>query len=478
MYNLEDIKTCANYISSTNYSNFICTIMSRMQLFFVIIWWYILSFNGIVGELKDVLIEDSVNITTDWYFTADSVQSHEIVCNTCKALPRQAYIVVDNGHSANYYKFTAYEMDKLVLWAASYVWHYASQDTDLLQETKNIDLYYKGTGHFGRFEDKIIKGVNNVGVYNIRHSVNLVAAIKHLADLNGYGNARNKDEWLNGGQNRLKRFQFGNYIVEIETYFFYARLVGRIRDSNKEIYEIPEYYCKKVWNQFHMGMIDYIKNYNPFSTIVLNWLNGGNPNCHDNDERKKLQCAFTAQLAIALFISEPTRNFRVHITNMMSLDRFYNNDGLTVADFLENHPMARGKTWPIKTENGMNYKRSEEDNNSERKAIREGVEERIRNIIFDWCHLFRWTIPHDINVRYKRLLTRLEKGTYSCIINNSDNIKDRGSILSSGDATQGIFKLLTCYTYILGKFGPVIIHSQTHYHKELVEQEINECFKF
>ena len=449
--------------------------MSRMQLFFVIIWWYILSFNCIVGELKDVLIEDSVNITTDWYFTADSVQSHEIVCNTCKALPRQAYIAINNGHETKHYLFTKEKMDKFISWAAKLVWRYGSKEGDLLQKTKNIDLFYKAIGHLGKFEDKIYRDENNVRIYNIKHSMNLIAAIKHIADLNGYTNAGNKDEWLNGGQDRLKRFQFGNYIVEIETYFFYARLVGRIRDSNKAIYQIPEYYYKKVWNQFHMGMIDYIKNYNPFSTIVLNWLTDGNPNCHDNDERKKLQCAFTAQIAIALFISEPSRNFRVHITNMMSLDRFYINDGLTVADFLENHPMARGKTWPVKSENGLNYKRSEEDNNSERKAIREGVEERIRKTIFDWCHLFQWTIPRDIDVKYNQVQAKLKKGTYSCIIADSDTTRDRGSILISDD-TRGEFKLLVCYAYLLGKFGPVIIHS--HDNRRDVEEEMKNCFKF
>ena len=100
-------------------------------------------------------------------------------------------------------------------------------------------------------------------------------------------------------------------------------------------------------------MIDRIKDYDLFGTIVLNWLKGGNPNCPDTNQDKKLQCAFIAQLAISLFISEPTHNFRVHITNMMSLDCFYKNDGLTVQDFLENHPMARGKAWPVTKESGL-----------------------------------------------------------------------------------------------------------------------------
>ena len=131
--------------------------------------------------------------------------------------------------------------------------------------------------------------------------MNLVAAIKLLAAWNGHNFAgiRNKDEWLNG-ENRLKCFQFRNYIVDIETYFFYARLACIIRVSNKDTYEIPEYYYRKVWNQFYMGMIDYTKNYNLLITIVLNWLNGGNPNCPDTNQDKKLQCAFTAQSAIAL----------------------------------------------------------------------------------------------------------------------------------------------------------------------------------
>ena len=188
-------------------------------------------------------------------------------------------------------------------------------------------------------------------------------------------------------------------------------------------------------------------------------------------------CAFTTQLAIALFISEPTRNFRVHITNMMSLDRFYNNDGLTVQDFLENHPMARGKTWPVKTENGLNYKESKNDN-SDRKTDREGIEERICHTIFDWCHLFQWTIQQNIKVGYNRLLATLEKGRYSCIINNSGNIRDHGSSLISSTDTLGTFKLLTCYAYILGKFGPATIHSQTHNDIRLVEQEVKNCFKF
>ena len=450
--------------------------MLRMQLFFVITWWYILSVKCIGGKdiYKDTLIEDSVNITTDRYLTAGSVRGHNIACQTCKALPRQAYIVIDNGRSARYYKFTADKMDKLVSWAAKFVWRNVDQNS-FHEEPKKLDFCIKASGHLERFEPKEISTRDGIGVFNIENSMSLIAAIKLLASLNGYKNARNKDEWLNGGVTRLKLFTFGNYIVEIETYFFYARLVGRIHDSKEVIYNIPEYYYKKVWNQFYAGMIDSIKEYNQFSKVVLNWITNGEPKCPDVDTRP---CAFTAQLATALFISEPTRNFRVHITNMMSLDRFYNNDGLTVADFLENHPMARGKTWPIKTENGLNYKRSEEDNNSERKAIREGVEERIRKTIFAWCHLFKWTIQQNTEVGYNRLLARLIKGTYSCIINDSDKIQDRGDILATSDDTRGAFKLLTCYVYLLGKFGPVTIHSQTHNHKQLVEKEMNNCFKF
>ena len=91
-------------------------ITSRMLLFFVITWWYILSFNCIVGERKGALIEDSVNITINWYLTVSSVQGHEIGWNTCKTLPRQTYIVINNGHEMKHYNFTINKMDLLVSW--------------------------------------------------------------------------------------------------------------------------------------------------------------------------------------------------------------------------------------------------------------------------------------------------------------------------------------------------------------------------
>ena len=106
------------------------------------------------------------------------------------------------------------------------------------------------------------------------------------------------------------------------------------------------------------------------------------------------------------------------------------NDGLTVQDFLENDPMARGKTWPVKTENGLNYKESKKDN-SDRKTDREGVEERVHHTIFDWCHLFQWTIQHDLQVKYRQLVVPSKKGTCSCIIDVSTNIQDDGDILVS-----------------------------------------------
>ena len=452
--------------------------MSRMQLIFVITWWYILSFKCIGSNdiYKDGLVEDSVNITTNWYLTAGSVQVHKIACKTCRALPRQAYLVIDQGKKPRYYKFTEDTIDKLLSWAAKFVWNHGAQQ-NFLEEPQKLDFCIKASGHLGKFEPKEIRTRDKIGVFNIETSMSLIAAIKQLASLDGYNKAGNKDEWLNEGVTRLKLLKFGNYIVEIETYFFYARLVGRIHGSKKVIYNVPEYYYKKVWNQFYPGMIDSIKDYNQFSEVVLNWITNGEPKCSDDDAES---CAITAQLATALFISEPTRNFRVHITNMMSLDRFHNNDGLSVKDFLENHPMARGKTWPVKKENGLNYKTSKKEKNRELKAIREGVEERIQKTIFDWCHLFKWTIKKDIRVRFNIPFATLEKGKYSCIIDDSDKIKDDGDILLTSYDTRGAFKLLACYIYVLGKFGPVTIHSQTHNDKDkkLVEQEMTNCFTF
>ena len=247
----------------------------------------------------------------------------------------------------------------------------------------------------------------------------------------------------------LKYYKIDNYVVEVETYFYYAELIGRIHGSGLRIHPVPFYYRRPI-GQSSKGMIEYMENYADFQSVVNNWLENGNFNCDLSTRKKRRQCSYMAQMSIALFLSEPTRNFRVHVTNMMQMHALKRSiNGYNLEIFYNQHPMARGKAWPDKRETGMNYQKSTQDPGNGREK-REMVERYIRSVVKTWCPLFHFVRNGN---------------TFSCIY---DERRPHGTISSSAN----LFKIWKCFSYALAILGPNVLDNNNH----LLTQTIVHCY--
>ena len=362
---------------------------------------------------------------------------------------RRYLITHNNGQNKNAYSITDGAIDDLIDWVAQQVWDRAG---NAAHQTIDVDMLYHNYGEYWRYE-VFYPHKKTFQLVSIGSVSELIAAIKELAQIKGATAVTRWIDWItnNHRAQALKYYKIGDYVVEVETYFYYAELIGRIYDSNLHLTPVPFYYRRPI-GQSSKGMIEYMENYDDFQHVVNSWLENGNLNCDVSSPAKRKQCCYMAQMSIALFLSEPTRNFRVHVTNMMQLHALKHGiNGYNLKRFYDQHPMARGKAWPNKHETGMNYRKSTQDdsNGKEKRMIVEG---HIQSIVKSWCPLF--------NFAYKR-------HTFRCIY---DDQEPCGTIDSS--RSRNLFKIWKCYSYALATLGPNILDTNNH----LLTQTIEQCY--
>ena len=357
------------------------------------------------------------------------------------------HITDSDGENEFTYLITDEAIDDLIDWVAQQVWDRAG---NAAHQTIDIDMLYCPFSEFWRYK-RFCKKKDNFQLVSIGSVSQLIGAIKELAHIKG---ATTVDRWIDWITNNhraqaLKYYKFGNYVVEVETYFYYAELIGRIHGSGLHLTPVPFYYRRPI-GQSSKGMIEYMENYGDFQHVVNSWLENGNPNCDDSSRAKRKQCCYMAQMSIALFLSEPTRNFRVHVTNMMQLHALKHGiNGYNLKQFYNQHPMARGKAWPDKRETGMSYRKSTQDDSNGREK-RKIVEGRIQSIVKSWCPLFNF-----VNNGH----------TYKCIF---DYKQAHGTIISSANN----FKRWKCFSYALATLGPNVLDTNN----DLMTQTINQCY--
>ena len=370
--------------------------------------------------------------------------------STKKKVRIMRFLITDRvGRNKNAYSITDRAIDDLIDWVAQQVWNRAG---NAAHQTIDVDMLYRPFGEFWRY-NRFYEDKQNFQLVSIGSVSQLIGAIKELAQIKGATTVNQWRDWIKI-ENRaqaLKYYKIDNYVVEVETYFYYAELIGRIHGSGLRLRPVPFYYRRPI-GQSSKGMIEYMENYGDFQRVVNSWLENGNLNCDVSSPAKRKQCSYMAQMSIALFLSEPTRNFRVHVTNMMQLHALKHGiNGYNLKRFYDQHPMARGKAWPDNSETGMDYRKSTQDqgNSKEKRMIVEG---HIQSIVKSWCPLF--------NFAYKR-------HTFRCIY---DDQEPCGTIDSS--RSRNLFKIWKCYSYALATLGPNILDTNNH----LLTQTIEQCY--
>ena len=211
--------------------------------------------------------------------------------------------------------------------------------------------------------------VRNLPVRKLRGIMDLTREIKHWGAL-GFEYPR-KDE--NGqkistakdGQPFIDKkvyFQFGKFILSLNVQAekfsirklnpFYINFVGIIAPKLSDLKgDNPRITVPNIGNKVDYPNILPRTN-DDFFPDVIQFLRGDNDNIKTGTAN-----AYNALAAMAVFLSEPIRDWRQHIINILMLDLYHN---LPRQEFGRNiyfllHPMARGGTGPAKF-SGMRYK--------------------------------------------------------------------------------------------------------------------------
>lgn len=187
------------------------------------------------------------------------------------------YLIIDNNkRNENAYLITDKAIDELIDWVAQQVWNRAEKAA---HQTVDIDMLYYNYGEYWRYEVYFV-GKKNFQLVSIGNVNQLIGAIKELAKIKKPAAVTRWIDWITKDHQAqaLKYYKFGDYVVEVETYFYYAELVGRIDGSDLRLYPVPFYYRRPI-GQSSKGMIEYMEDYADFQPVVNSWLKNGNPNC-------------------------------------------------------------------------------------------------------------------------------------------------------------------------------------------------------
>ena len=227
--------------------------------------------------------------------------------------------------------------------------------------------------------------VRNLPVRELKGMMDLTREIKHWGTLGfEYPHSENGQEisTAHDGTPLIDKkvyFQFGKFILSLNVqaekfarwkmFPFYINLVGIIAPEMLDLKGDNSKVTLPV-----IDKVDYrnlLENTNDeFFPDVIQFLRGDNDNIKTGTAN-----AYNALVAMALFLSEPIRDWRQHIINTLMLDLYHN---LPRESFGRNvyfclHPMARGGASPVRF-SGMRYKlyqgcRWTKDKKKETKAM-------------------------------------------------------------------------------------------------------------
>ena len=233
-------------------------------------------------------------------------------------------------------------------------------------------------GHSVEIREKNTKGgsrVVNVGAEVVTHenvyyfnpkSKAIEKKTLKVREIQNYKQLVEDINWLgllgvkNQGQaaDRYEYYRYGDWVISFNLENFYAgdHFVGRISDRSEV--ELPDNVKNEltqnsegIRDQTYAGMRKRLsKEMGGKKYQILNakdWIVGKNDHVILRKPRVEEAC-----LTLALFVSESCRNFRTHVINMLGIDMIENNN-LQLSAFLDNHPMARGGSWPDRQKTGF-----------------------------------------------------------------------------------------------------------------------------
>ncbi|XP_064642133.1 uncharacterized protein LOC135496637 [Lineus longissimus] len=236
-------------------------------------------------------------------------------------------------------------------------------------------------GKRNRIELNIGSSVKNAYVYEwgnkleVRgRKVRVISSVEEMVrEINWLG--------LNGIRNKGKDnlYRFGDWVISLGKGDFYANIHGFIASEQEagdnEIDKVitdrgkaekkwpfnsekgrpmkpPSNIDKVSYDQLQ----DNIDDWGTLKECMDHWYKGDH-SAIASSMKLGYGSAKAAVLTFAFSISESVRNFRTHIVNVMALemlDPLRHGATLTMKEFLQNHPMARGGTWPDRGRTGFN----------------------------------------------------------------------------------------------------------------------------
>ena len=213
-----------------------------------------------------------------------------------------------------------------------------------------------------RGEDKIVRfkdgSVETVRVRKIASYQELTTEIKYWGE-RGFQYPSKKGKTTNAEgetlENRFEYFRFGDWVLQLKVESatnspislnpFYIRLEGVVQGEDPKMPNIKKNEDIVIPD---IPSANY-PNVQPktdelFFPEAIEWMTG-----RDVPIRRDalIASAHNAEVAMAMFLCEPIREWRTHITNRVDVDR-YNYAEMGRLKFYRDHPMARGGTGPPK----------------------------------------------------------------------------------------------------------------------------------
>ena len=152
----------------------------------------------------------------------------------------------------------------------------------------------------------------------------------------------------------IEYYRFGDWVISFNLKNFYVGtdFVGIIKRDEETKEKLPDEITSQLkdaknFDPIYQNMRNRMKGKYSLD-VAETWIKGKNQDL----TRAKNPTFYESSLSLAVFLAESCRNFRTHAINMMAID-LNQNGRLTSAEFLDNHPMARGGTWPKKEFTGF-----------------------------------------------------------------------------------------------------------------------------
>ena len=209
-----------------------------------------------------------------------------------------------------------------------------------------------------RGEDKIVRfkdgSVKTVRVRKIADYQELTTEIKYWGE-RGFQYPRKKGKTTNVEgetlENKFEYFRFGDWVLQLKVESatkstfslnpFYIRLEGVVQGEDPSMPHVKkneDIVIPEIPSANYPNVQPKTDEF--FFTEAIEWMNG-----RDVPIRRDalIASAHNAEVAMAMFLCEPIREWRTHITNRVDVDR-YNYAEIGRFQFCRGHPMACGGT--------------------------------------------------------------------------------------------------------------------------------------